>query len=171
MPGHANDNTLRRIKPEATAMRQNPRHKRSEVRTYTSLSRRVRQRLRLWTRAGLSRPCTHDDGRACPSTLPNPARIGYAPGPSRPGPGLRRALPLRDLPRRGLRHDDGRAWPSTLPNPARIGYAPGPCRPGPALKGALLPEPPSLRASAPRHPRSSVPPLDQSARRWRPYPG
>jgi hypothetical protein len=43
-----------------------------------------------------------DDGRACPSTQPNPARIGYPPGPSRPGPGLRRALPLRDLPRPGF---------------------------------------------------------------------
>ena len=54
-----------------------------------------------------------DDGRACPSTQPrlcqtvgahsNPARIGYAPGPFSPGPGLRRALPLRDLPRPGFR--------------------------------------------------------------------
>ena len=44
-----------------------------------------------------------DDRRACPSTQPNPARIGYAPGPFRPGPGLRRALPLRDLPRPGFR--------------------------------------------------------------------
>jgi hypothetical protein len=78
-------------------------HEHSEVRTYTSQERRVRQRLCLWTPAGLSRPCTHDDGCACPSTQPNPARIGCAPGPSRPGPGLGRALPLRDLPRRGFR--------------------------------------------------------------------
>jgi len=162
---------LRRIKLEPRAMHRDPRHKRSEVRTYTSLSRRVRQRLRLWTQAGLSRPCTHDDGRACPSTLPNPARIGYAPGHSRPGPGLIRALPLRDLPPRGLRHDDRRARPSTLPNPARIGYAPGPCRPGPALKGALLPRAPQRQGLRAPTPTPSVRPLDQNARRWRSYPG
>ena len=78
----------------------------SEVRTYTSgqrAARRVRQRRCLCTLEGLSRPFTHDDGRACPSTLPNPARIGCPPEPSRPGPGLRRALPLRDLPRQEFR--------------------------------------------------------------------
>jgi hypothetical protein len=51
---------------------------------------------------GFRAPSTHDKGRA-PLTRPNPARIGCAPGPSRPGPGLGRALPLRDLPRRGFR--------------------------------------------------------------------
>ena len=31
-------------------------------------------------RHGVSPPCTHDEGRSCPSTLTNPMRFGYAPG-------------------------------------------------------------------------------------------
>ena len=50
---------------------------------------------------GLSRPCTHDEGSACPSTLPNRPPVGCAPGPSRPGPGPMGAL----LPRNPQRQD------------------------------------------------------------------
>lgn len=78
-------------------------HDRREVRTYTSLRDVCGKGAASAHRHGLSRPCTHDDGRACPSTQPNPARFGYAPGPSRPGPGLKGALLLRDLQRQGLR--------------------------------------------------------------------
>ena len=84
-------------------MSRNLGHERKQVRTYTLL-RNVCGKgsaSALWH--GLSRPCTDDDGPACPSTQPNPARVGCAPGSFRPGPGLGRALPLRDLPRRGFR--------------------------------------------------------------------
>jgi hypothetical protein len=84
-------------------MLRNLRHVRSTVRTYTLLRNVCGKGSASALGHGLSRPCTNDDGRAFPSTQPNPARIGYAPGPSRPGPGLRKALPLRDLPRQGFR--------------------------------------------------------------------
>ena len=84
-------------------MQQRWGHEQGEVRIYTLLrnvcGRSSASALGHW----LSRPCTHDDGRACPSTQPNPARVGCVPGPSRPGPGLGRALPLPDLPRQGFR--------------------------------------------------------------------
>ena len=136
-------------KLERTAMLRNPCPEQGEGRTYTFLRNVVRQRLCLCTPAGLSRPCTDDDGRACPSTQPNPARVGYAPGPCRPGPALKGALLPRAPQRQGFRAptptasvstldpDDGRACPSTQPNPARIGYAPGASRPGPGLRRAL----------------------------------
>jgi hypothetical protein len=78
-------------------------HELGEVRTYTLLRNVCGRSSASALGHGLSRPCTHDDGRACPSTLPNRAPVGCAPGPSRPGPGLRRAFPLRDLPRQGFR--------------------------------------------------------------------
>ena len=83
-------------------MLRNLSHVRSTVRTYTLL-RNVCGKgsaSALWH--GLSRPCTGDDGRSCPLTQPNPARVGYAPEPYRPRPGLRRALSFRDLPRPGF---------------------------------------------------------------------
>ena len=159
LPKYDNDKKLPPDKLEPLAMVRNPSHVRSTVRTYTLL-RNVCGKgsaSALWH--GLSRPCTHDDGRACPSTQPNPARIGYAPGPSRPGPALKGALLPRAPQRQGFRAptptasvstldpDDGRACPSTQPrlcqtvgahsNPARIGYAPGPFSPGPGLRRAL----------------------------------
>ena len=104
-------------------------------------------------------PLHHDDGPACPSTQPNRAPVGCAPGPCRPGPALKGALLPRAPQRQGFRAptptasvstldpDDGRACPSTQPrlcqtvgahsNPARIGYAPGPFSPGPGLRRAL----------------------------------
>src|SRR5580700_6819440 len=62
-----------------------------EVRAYT-LHGNVRGKgASSALRHGLSRPCTHDEGRSCPSTLTmsmeaNPARIECAPEPCRPGP-------------------------------------------------------------------------------------
>ena len=64
-----------------------------EVRAYTLL-RNVRGiGAASAHRPGLSRPCTHDEGRSCPSTQTmsmeaNPTRIGCAPGPGIPGPAL-----------------------------------------------------------------------------------
>ena len=122
---------------EPLAMLRNLRHVRSTVRTYAFLRNAVRQRRCLCTLAGLSLPCTHDDERACSSTMPNRAPVGCAPGPCRPGPALRGALLPRVPLCRRFRHDDGRACPSTQPNSARIGYAPEPVRPGPGLRRAL----------------------------------
>ena len=65
---------------------------------------------------GAFAPLHHDEERACSSTMPNRAPVGCAPGPSRPGPGLRRALPLRDLPRQGFRAPTPTAC---LPKPRR----------------------------------------------------
>ena len=114
-----------------------------EVRAYT-LRSNVRGRGRASAlRHGLSRPCTHDEGRSCPSTLTmsmetNPARIGCAPEPCRPGPA--HGWPCPRDPASGLSFPDtrdrGPSSPRTLTNPARIGCAPVPCRPGPA-PGAL----------------------------------
>lgn len=78
-------------------------HKRSEVRTYTLPAATCAPKAPPLDSGGAFAPLHHDDGRACPSTQPNRAPVGYAPGPSRPGPGLGRALPLRDLPRQGFR--------------------------------------------------------------------
>jgi len=78
-------------------------HERSEVRTYTLPAVMCAPKALPLDSDGAFAPLHHDDGRACPSTQPNPARIGCAPGISLPGPGLRRALPLRDLPRQGFR--------------------------------------------------------------------
>ena len=72
------------------------------MRTYTLLRTCAAKAPPLHS-GGAFAPLHHDDGRPCPSTQANRAPVGYAPGPSRPGPGLRRALPLRDLPRQGLR--------------------------------------------------------------------
>jgi hypothetical protein len=64
-----------------------------KVRAYTLL-RNVRGKGSASAhRRGLSRPCTHDEGRSCPPTLTiameaNPTRIGYAPEPCCPGPAL-----------------------------------------------------------------------------------
>ncbi len=164
LPEYDNDKPPLPDKLEPTAMLRKLRHEPGEVRTYTFLRNVVRQRLCLCTPAGLSRPCTYDDGRACPSTQPNPARVGCAPEPCRPGPALKGALLPRAPQRQGFRAptptanvspldpDGGRACPSTQPNPARIGYAPGPSRPGPGLGRALplrdLPRP-GFRAPTP----------------------
>jgi hypothetical protein len=109
-----------RISLEHSTMPGDRGHKRSEVRTDTSLARRVRQRRCLCTPQGLSRPLTTTRRRACPSTLPNPARIGCAPGPSRPGPGLMGALLPRDPQRHGLRAPTPRASVSTLDQDERF---------------------------------------------------
>jgi hypothetical protein len=84
-------------------MLRGPGSRASEVRTYTlPVATCAPKALPLDSVRGFRAPSTHDKGCA-PLTQPNPARIGYAPGPSRPGPGLGRALPLRDLPRQGFR--------------------------------------------------------------------
>jgi hypothetical protein len=77
-------------------------HERSEVRTYTFLRNVVRQRLRLCTPAGLSRPRTHDKGRR-PLTLPNPARIGCALRSLAPETQRQGALLPRHSQRQGFR--------------------------------------------------------------------
>ena len=105
-------------------MLQNLVHEQGEVRIYTFL-RNVCGKgsaSALWH--GLSRPCTHDEERACSSTMPNRAPVGCAPGPSRPGPGLRRALPLRDLPRQGFRAPTPTASVSTLDPDERFAARP-----------------------------------------------
>src|ERR1700728_313244 len=72
-------------------MRLRVRIENREVRAYT-LHSNVRGRgATSALRHGLSRPCTHDQGRSCPSTLTmsmevNPARIECAPEPCRPEP-------------------------------------------------------------------------------------
>jgi hypothetical protein len=84
-------------------MPQDRGHEARQVRTYTlPVATCAAKAPPLHTVGGFRAPSTHDKGRA-PLTRPNPARVGCAPGPSRPGPGLGRALPLRDLPRRGFR--------------------------------------------------------------------
>jgi hypothetical protein len=159
LPKYDNEKKLPPDKLEPLAMLRNLSHEQGEVRTYTFLRNVVRQRLRLCTPAGLSRPCTYDKERACSVTMPNRAPVGCAPGPCRPGPALKGALLPRAPQRQGFRAptptasvstldpDDGRACPSTQPrlcqtvgahsNPARIGYAPGPFSPGPGLRRAL----------------------------------
>lgn len=77
-----------------------------EVRAYTLL-RNVRGKSSASAHGhGLSRPCIHDEGSSCPSTLTNPARIGCRHGLSRP-----------------CTFDKGRSCPLTLTNPARVGCA------------------------------------------------
>jgi len=126
-----------------------------EVRAYT-LRSNVRGRGRASAlRHGLSRPCTHDEGRSCPSTLTmsmetNPARIGCAPEPCRPGPA--HGWPCPRDPASGLSFPDtrdrGPSSPRTLTNPARIGCTPEPCRPGPA-HGRPCPRDPASGLSFP----------------------
>jgi hypothetical protein len=78
-------------------------HERSEVRTYTLPAAMCAPKAPpLDTVRGFRAPSTHDKGCA-PLTQPNRPPVGCAPGISLPGPGLRRALPLRDLPRQGFR--------------------------------------------------------------------
>ena len=84
-------------------MTQDRGHELGEVRTYTLPGATCAAKAPpLHTVGGFRAPSTHDKGCA-PLTQPNRAPVGCAPGPSRPGPGLGRALPLRDLPRRGFR--------------------------------------------------------------------
>ena len=91
------------IKHGLTTMRWCQGHDRREVRTYTLPSATCAPKAPpLDSVGGFRAPSTHDKGPR-PLTLPNPARVGCAPGISLPGPGLGRALPLRDLPRRDFR--------------------------------------------------------------------
>src|SRR5580658_10268357 len=72
--------------------------KNREVRAYTLRSNVRGKGAASALRHGLSRPCTHDERRSCPSTQTismeaNPAWIGCAPEPCRPGPALGRPCP------------------------------------------------------------------------------
>ena len=74
-------------------MRLRDQTKNREVRAYTLRSNVRGKGAASALRHGLSRPCTHDEGRSCPSTQTismeaNPTRIGCAPEPCRPGPAL-----------------------------------------------------------------------------------
>jgi hypothetical protein len=94
-------------------MLRNLRHKRSEVRTYTlPMATCAPKALPLDSVGGFRAPSTHDKGCA-PLTQPNPARIGYAPGPCRPGPALKGAL----LPRAPLRQGFRAPTPTTSVSP------------------------------------------------------
>lgn len=91
---YANDITKPPDRLEPTSMLRNPRHERSEVRSYT---------LPMATCAPKAPPLDSVRGFRAPSTLPNPARVGCAPGPCRPRPALKGALLPRAPQRQGLR--------------------------------------------------------------------
>ena len=123
--------------------------------------------LPLHTGMGFRAPAPTTRGVPAPRPCNRPP-VGCAPGPSRPGPEFRRALPLRDLPRREFRFPAPTAARHGQRFPAGPGRALPPLDLGVTAWHSIISPPSSsagarAKAPSPQPPTGPVPFLRMSA--------